>query len=320
MLLFVALQQIHHRDSDFVALDLDFTLRHRLVIGQDGDRVVLVGIQFDHRPAAHAQKLMHWDHRAAQNDRNLDLHIIQVGSHAARPYIADWRQGCPHHGFGKLNLDAPIGQRLEWKISDRLVPYPEALAQMEARADAIAAGAAGEQVWLLEHPPIYTAGTSARDEDLIDARFPVYRTGRGGQFTYHGPGQRIGYVMLDLKHRKPDVRAYVRDLEQWLIDALALLGVNGERREGRVGIWVARPSSKNMGREDKIAALGVRIRHWVTFHGVALNVEPDLSHFTGIVPCGVREHGVTSLADLGIPVAMADVDVAMKQSFEKIFG
>jgi lipoyl(octanoyl) transferase len=226
----------------------------------------------------------------------------------------------PDHGFGKLNLDAPVKPRLEWKIAQSLVPYPEALAEMEARADAIAAGTAKELVWLLEHPPIYTAGTSANDADLIDARFPVYHTGRGGQFTYHGPGQRVGYVMLNLKQRTtkgsgPDVRAYVQDLEQWLIETLALLGVKGERREGRVGIWVARKS-----REDKIAALGVRIRHWVTFHGVALNVNPDLSHFTGIVPCGVREHGVTSLADLGLPATMADVDAALKQSFEKIFG
>jgi lipoyl(octanoyl) transferase len=221
----------------------------------------------------------------------------------------------PDHGFGKLNLDAPVKPWLEWKNTQSLVPYPEALAEMEARADAIAAGSAKELVWLLEHPPIYTAGTSANDDDLIDARFPVYRTGRGGQFTYHGPGQRVGYVMLNLKQRKPDVRAYVQDLEQWLIESLVLLGVKGERRDGRVGIWVAH---KN--REDKIAALGVRIRHWVTFHGVALNVNPDLSHFTGIVPCGVREYGVTSLADLGIPTTMADVDTALKQSFEKIFG
>jgi lipoyl(octanoyl) transferase len=217
-------------------------------------------------------------------------------------------------------LDAPVLPRLDWKASDSLVPYPEALAEMEARTDAIAAGKADELVWLLEHPPIYTAGTSANDADLIDARFPVYRTGRGGQFTYHGPGQRLGYVMLDLKRhtmpgKGPDVRAYVRNLEQWLIETLALFNVKGERREGRVGIWVARGS-----REDKIAALGVRIRHWVTFHGVALNVEPDLGHFSGIIPCGVREHGVTSLADLGIPATMADVDVAMKQAFEKIFG
>ncbi|HEY0266519.1 MAG TPA: lipoyl(octanoyl) transferase LipB [Rhizomicrobium sp.] len=209
---------------------------------------------------------------------------------------------------------------VEWKISDSAVAYPDALAEMEARAAAISDGTAGEQVWLLEHPPIYTAGTSADDADLIDARFPVYRTGRGGQFTYHGPGQRVGYVMLDLKARSrkgsgPDVRAYVRDLEQWLIETLALFNVKGERREGRVGIWVQRGA-----REDKIAALGVRIKRWVTFHGVALNVEPDLTHFSGIVPCGVRQHGVTSLADLGLPVSMTEVDVALKQSFRKIFG
>jgi lipoyl(octanoyl) transferase len=222
----------------------------------------------------------------------------------------------PDYGFGNLNLNAPVRLPPEWKISDAPVGYPEALSRMEARVAAIAEGTACEQIWLLEHPPIYTAGTSARDEDLIDARFPVYRTGRGGQYTYHGPGQRVGYVMLDLKHRKPDIRAYVHDLEQWLIDTLALFGVKGERREGRVGIWVTRSG----GREDKIAALGVRIRHWVSFHGVALNVEPDLGHFSGIVPCGVRGHGVTSLADLGLAVSMADVDVALKQSFEKIFG
>jgi lipoyl(octanoyl) transferase len=206
-------------------------------------------------------------------------------------------------------------------VSGQPVAYPEALAEMDARAAGIAEGTAGEQVWLLEHPPIYTAGTSANDADLIEARFPVYRTGRGGQFTYHGPGQRVGYVMLDLKARKPDVRAYVRDLEQWLIETLARLGVKGERREGRVGIWVARgPTSTSNAREDKIAALGVRIKRWVTLHGVALNVDPDLSHFSGIVPCGVRAHGVTSLADLGIVATMADVDGALKQSFKKIFG
>jgi lipoyl(octanoyl) transferase len=211
-------------------------------------------------------------------------------------------------------MQAPKGV-VEWRIRDGLTPYPEAVTFMEERAAAIAAGRAAELVWLVEHPPIYTAGTSAKESDLLDARFPVFKTGRGGQFTYHGPGQRVGYVMLDLKRRKADVHAYVRDLEEWLIRTLARFEVKGERREGRVGIWVARP-----GREDKIAALGVRVRHWVTFHGVSLNVEPDLSHFSGIVPCGIRDHGVTSLADLGLKVTMADVDAALRGSFQEVFG
>ena len=205
---------------------------------------------------------------------------------------------------------------VEWRVQGGLIPYPEAVAFMEERAAAIAAGRADELVWLLEHPPIYTAGTSAKDSDLLDARFPVFKTGRGGQFTYHGPGQRVGYVMLDLKRRKADVRAYVRDLEEWLIRTLARFGVKGERRDGRVGIWVARPG----GQEDKIAALGVRIRHWVTFHGISLNVAPDLTHFSGIVPCGIRDHGVTSLADLGLNLTMADVDVALRETFQEVFG
>ncbi len=209
-----------------------------------------------------------------------------------------------------------IVTRPEWVVRDGLVPYPEAVAAMEARAEAIARGAADERIWLVEHPPIYTAGTSARDEDLLEARFPVFKSGRGGQFTYHGPGQRVGYVMLDLKRRGPDVRKFVHDLEEWLIVTLARFNVKGERREGRVGIWVAREG----GREDKIAAIGVRVRRWVTFHGVSLNVEPDLSHFGGIVPCGIADHGVTSLVDLGIPVTMADADVALKQAFEEVFG
>jgi lipoyl(octanoyl) transferase len=231
------------------------------------------------------------------------------------------------YGFGKLNLQARLKSPplpVEWQIDDGLVAYPEAVARMEARAAAIAEGSAGEMVWLLEHPPIYTAGTSANDADLLDARFPVHRTGRGGQFTYHGPGQRIGYVMLDLKQRSskgkgPDVRAYVRDLEEWLIRTLATFAIKGERRDGRVGIWVQRGRGSNS-REDKIAALGVRIKRWVTFHGVALNLDPDLSHFTGIVPCGISAHGVTSLADLGVTASMADVDAALRRSFSEVFG
>jgi lipoyl(octanoyl) transferase len=203
----------------------------------------------------------------------------------------------------------------EWTVRPGLLAYPEAVAVMESRAAAIADGTAPELVWLIEHPPIYTAGTSARPEDLLDPRFPVYPTGRGGQYTYHGPGQRVGYVMLNLRPRGGDVRRYVHDLEEWLIRALKRFDVNAERREGRVGIWVARGSQ-----EDKIAALGVRVRRWVTFHGIALNVAPDLTHFGGIVPCGIRGHGVTSLADLGITVSMAEVDRALKAAFEEVFG
>jgi lipoyl(octanoyl) transferase len=203
----------------------------------------------------------------------------------------------------------------EWIVNAGLLPYPDAVAFMEDRAAKIAAHEADEMVWLVEHPPIYTAGTSAKESDLLDTRFPVFATGRGGQYTYHGPGQRVGYVMLDLTRRKKDVRAFVHDLEEWLIQTLALFNIKGERREGRVGIWVARG-----GREDKIAAIGVRVRRWVTFHGVSLNVDPDISHFDGIVPCGIREHGVTSLADLGITASMADVDVNLKTAFRAVFG
>ncbi|OIR10057.1 octanoyltransferase [mine drainage metagenome] len=205
----------------------------------------------------------------------------------------------------------------EWKISDEQIPYPQALALMEARAAAIRDQGAPECVWLLEHPPLYTAGTSARPEDLLDRqRFPVYQAGRGGQYTYHGPGQRVAYVMLDLKRRGADIRCFVHDLEEWLIRTLERFGVKGERREGRVGIWVARPG----GREDKIAAIGVRVRKWVSFHGVALNVDPDLSHFGGIVPCGIRQHGVTSLWDLGHTPTLEEVDMALQDSFDAVFG
>jgi lipoyl(octanoyl) transferase len=206
---------------------------------------------------------------------------------------------------------------VEWRVADSPVDYAVAVAAMEARAAAISAGEAPQLVWLLEHPPLYTAGTSARDEDLLDrSSLPVHRTGRGGQYTYHGPGQRIGYVMLDLAERGRDVRRFVCDLEEWLIRTLKRFGVRGERRAGRVGIWVAEPD----GRENKIAALGVRVRRWVSFHGVALNVDPDLGRYAGIVPCGIRQHGVTSLAALGIPVPMAEIDRAMAAAFEEVFG
>jgi lipoyl(octanoyl) transferase len=210
---------------------------------------------------------------------------------------------------------------VEWRISSAPVPYPEAVAAMEARVAAIADGEATELVWLLEHPPLYTSGTSGKDADLLDPRFPLFSTGRGGQLTYHGPGQRVAYVMLDLKRRRPDVRAYVAGLEQWIIQALAAFNVRGERREDRVGVWVARPD-KGRGHEDKIAAIGVRLRRWVSFHGIAINVEPNLEHFSAIVPCGVIDprYGVTSLVDLGHPLTMADVDIALRQAFEAVFG
>jgi lipoyl(octanoyl) transferase len=213
------------------------------------------------------------------------------------------------------------GGDVEWRISDQPVPYPEAIAVMESRVAAIAAGNAPELVWLLEHPPLYTSGTSGNAGDLLEPRFPLFSTGRGGQLTYHGPGQRVAYVMLDLKRRKPDVRAYVAGLEAWIIRTLAAFNVRGERREDRVGVWVSRPD-KGAGFEDKIAAIGVRLRRWVSFHGISINVEPDLSHFDAIVPCGVVDprYGVTSLADLGHPASMMDVDIALRQAFAEVFG
>ena len=218
----------------------------------------------------------------------------------------------------------PLPQGLppaDWRVGDAPVDYEAALAAMDARVEAIATGQAAELIWLLEHPPLYTAGTSAKPDQLIDARFPVHRVGRGGQFTYHGPGQRVVYAMLDLNRRKPDVRAYVAMLEEWIIRTLAAFDVRGERREDRIGVWVRRPD-KGDGFEDKIAAIGIRVRRWITLHGIAINVEPDLTGFSGIVPCGVAEprFGVTSLADLGIIATMADVDVTLRREFEALFG
>ncbi len=212
------------------------------------------------------------------------------------------------------NLREPV----EWRVTlDRKVPYPEAVETMEARVSAIRNGGARECVWLLEHPPLYTAGSSASDSDLlVPDRFPVYRTGRGGQYTYHGPGQIVAYVMMDLTRRRSDVRGFVRDLEEWIIATLAGFAIRGERRTGRVGIWIDR----GQGREDKIGAIGVRVRRWVSYHGIALNVEPDLEHYAGIVPCGIKEHGITSLVDLGLPVTMDEGAAALKQAFTVVFN
>lgn len=212
------------------------------------------------------------------------------------------------------------GRPVEWAVSTGYVDYEPAVAAMEARVAAIAAGEAEEVVWLLEHPPLYTAGVSAKDDDLLAPdRFPVHRTGRGGQFTYHGPGQRVAYVMLDLNKRGKDVRAFVHGLEDWIIGALDQFGVAAGMREGRVGVWVERKGA-GWSREDKIAAIGVKVRKWVSFHGISLNVEPDLGHFGGIVPCGITEHGVTSLVDLGVLATMDEADGALKTSFQRVFG
>ena len=213
----------------------------------------------------------------------------------------------------QIKIDHPA----HWRVSETLVAYPEAVAKMEAQARAIAAGDASELIWLLQHPPLYSAGTSAQASDLVDPeRFDVFESGRGGQYTYHGPGQRVAYVMMDLRKRGRDVSAFVRALEQWIIDTLAEFDVAAERRCGRVGVWVAHPD----GREEKIAAIGIRLKKWVSFHGISINVNPDLSHFGGIVPCGISEHGVTSLAALGQDIKMAQLDMALRRNFEKIFG
>ena len=222
-------------------------------------------------------------------------------------------------------LPAPDAPPVEWRISDEPVPYADAVAVMEERVARIAAGEASELVWLLEHPPLYTAGTSAKPSDLVEPdRFPVFATGRGGEYTYHGPGQRVAYVMLDLGRRRQDLRLFVAALEEWIIGTLWAHHVRGERREDRVGVWVRRPEkpeiAPGLGAEDKIAAIGIRVRKWVTFHGISLNVEPDLTHFGGIVPCGIRGYGVTSLVDLGLPVTLPDVDVVLRREFEAIFG
>jgi lipoyl(octanoyl) transferase len=235
------------------------------------------------------------------------------------------------YGYGVINARfdrAPIGAlprpgspAVEWWAGPAALPYAQALAVMEERAAAVAAGRAPELVWLIEHPPLYTAGTSARDSDILGAGFPVFRSGRGGQFTYHGPGQRVVYLMLDLKRRRPDVRSFVATLEEWIIRTLARFEVHGECRADRIGVWVRRPD-KGAGREDKIAAIGIRLKRWVTLHGLSLNVAPDLTHFSGIVPCGIADprYGVTSLADLGHPATMAEIDAALAAEFERLFG
>jgi lipoyl(octanoyl) transferase len=353
-------QQVIDLDRDLVAGDHDRALRHREIVDEDMDRVVLRGVEFDDGAAAEPEHLVDWHLGRPQHHRNIDTYIIQCRHFA--PYLTPdaltiWSQGSPRiapapsrclpygnrptpdamapqlsprYGYKVVNtrdeltfglFPAAGSAPVEWRVSDAPVDYDIALEFMTARAEAIARGEAAELVWLLEHPALYTAGTSAQPSELIEARFPVHMTGRGGQFTYHGPGQRVGYVMLDLKRRAPDVRRFVASIEEWLIRTLASFNVRGERRDDRIGVWVPRPN-KGDKFEDKIAAIGIRVRHWVTLHGFSLNVEPELSHFSGIVPCGVadRRYGVTSLADLGLPVSMPEVDVALRAAFEPLFG
>ncbi len=222
-------------------------------------------------------------------------------------------------------LPRMAGPPVEWRIEPGLTDYEKAVAFMEERAGLIREGKAAEMVWLVEHPPLYTAGTSANSADLLEkGRFPVHKTGRGGEYTYHGPGQRVAYVMLDLKTRREDVRAFIAALEAWIIATLERFNIKGERREDRVGVWVARPDKPplpgGLPAEDKIAAIGIRLRRWVSFHGISINVEPDLAHFGGIVPCGISGYGVTSLVDLGLPVTMEDLDLALKAAFAEVFG
>ena len=240
------------------------------------------------------------------------------------------RYSWPRHGYEVVNTrsDLKIGllpsagsPPVEWSVTEGSVDYESTVEFMTARAAAIARGEARELVWLVEHPALFTAGTSAQPQELIEARFPVYTSGRGGQFTYHGPGQRVGYLMLDLKRRAPDVRRFVATIEEWIIRTLAAFNVHGERRDDRIGVWVRQPG-KNEGAEDKVAAIGIRVQRWVTLHGFSLNVAPELSNFSGIVPCGVsdRRYGVTSLADLGVPASMREIDEVLRAEFEKLFG
>lgn len=255
---------------------------------------------------------------AIMNDSSAPL----FAAHTDEPSFSARDAAAGETRFLPQSANAPA---VEWLIADGLTDYEEALAFMEARVQAIRDGTANELVWLVEHPSLYTAGTSAHAEDLLTPdRFPVFNTGRGGEYTYHGPGQRVAYIMLDLKRRREDVRAFVTALEQWIVETLAQFNVKGERRADRVGVWVVRPEKPLLANggmcEDKIAAIGIRLRRWVSFHGIAINVEPELGHFDGIVPCGIAEYGVTSLVDLGLPITMGDVDVALGKAFKSVFG
>jgi lipoyl(octanoyl) transferase len=324
--LFPAFSADHlHRDA--FAKYLDRGGAHLAAIGLDRDWRGRVATERDDRSALKPADFRQWKLRLANDELYLDLDLSEICHQMSdpEPLAAAKTAEAPSHLPVRGGLNGAFlvpGLVAEWAASAALQPYEAAVAAMEARAEAIAAGHAPELVWLLEHPPLYTAGTSAKASDLLDARFPVHRSARGGQLTYHGPGQRVAYLMLDLSRRRRDVRGFVGAVEAWLIDALAAFNVRGETRADRVGVWVDRTAPGAPHREDKIAAIGIRIRRWVSFHGIALNVEPDLSHFSGIVPCGVSApgFGVTSLVDLGLPVTMDDADAALEAAFHRQFG
>ena len=307
------------------------------IIGIDIERIGFQRIEFDHRATPHAQQMVDRHRRCAKFNRDIHFNVVE-GAHRYVQNSGTQHEAARSSGANSLaimvmealisnelvcgnsnKLARSDGQPVQWIISEAQVPYPLALQAMRDRAAAIAAGEAQEAVWLLEHPPLYTAGTSAVPGDLLTDTLPVYDAGRGGQYTYHGPGQRVAYVMLDLTRRGRDIRCLVQGLESWVIDTLAAHNIVGERRAGRIGVWVRRPD-KGPQQEDKIAAIGVRVSKWVTFHGISLNVMPDLSHYGGIVPCGITDQGVTSFEDLGQLVSMPEVDTSLRAAFERQFG
>ena len=326
-----------HFHAQMAILDLDLAECDEFLIGVNAQGIVLGGVELNDGATAHAQQMMNRHHRSAQFDADVDFNLVdrahgtylvcrlattrnlrtkaspKIVNETLTPDTENNDDAC-----GKLwRAD---GLAFDWQVFDGLSAYPDMLERMKARAAGIAAGTETEAVFLVEHPPLYTAGTSAKPVDLLEAnRFPVYEAGRGGQYTYHGPGQRVAYVMLDLRARGRDIRCFVSNLEQVVIDTLAAFNITGERREGRIGVWVRRPE-RGDGAEDKIAAIGVRVSKWVSYHGLALNIAPDLTHYAGIVPCGISDHGVTSFEDLGHLVSIPEVDGALRQAFSERFG
>ncbi len=319
-------QGMGHFNRDFIAFNNHRTKSNRHIVCQDNNLFIILGIKLDHRPSPHTKQLMDRHIAAAEHNGQINFNIINKAHGFSQiQQLTFTTFSCTGYQMVNRLLTKPVArsfasQDVEWRVSSGLIDYEDAIRHMESRVAKIRAGELPEQIWLLEHPPLYTAGTSAQDTDLVDPnRFPVHQTGRGGQYTYHGPGQRVAYVMLDLTKRGSDVRAFVGALEEWIISTLAEFDISGERRHDRVGVWVSRPE-KNPGSEDKIAALGIRVRRGITYHGISINCDPELEHFDGIVPCGIHGHGVTSFKDLGNEATMTDLDIVLRTKFEEIFG